>query len=492
MDFLDRFEPQAVIRHFVNICNIPHPSGHEEGVREYVRKCADEHGHDYHIDEGGNIIVYVKASPGCEGVAPYMIQAHMDMVPAKEAGSTHDFLKDPISLRLVDDHYLYANGTTLGADNAVGMMYMLTLMEDDTVIHPPLELLFTTREEVGLQGIREVDFSKISSRRMMNMDCGEPGVMCVSTAGAAQCLVKLPLTEEALCGSLFKLSVSGLLGGHGGLLIDSGRLSAVSAVGRILCAMARETSYNIIDAHCPRFSGIPTDMQVLLALPQDGVEKAQLACDRVAKELCAEYADPEKDLTVKLSTLDESADRPAGMLTADCSLALARLLYLIPFGVTRRDFREKETVLCSNNTVEVFCRDGFAQMEMMVRSPLDTVKQDVVDRIEMLAGLCGAQMILLDSFAGWPYRGDSPMQRLCRETYRELTGKELVIEKENACAETGPILGAIPDMDCIATAPYSKGAHTPKEHLDLETVGPFWEFLKLLLKKMCDSADDRI
>ena len=158
MDFLDRFEPKAVIKHFVNICNIPHPSGHEEGIREYIRKIADENGQEYFIDKGGNIIVYVEASPGNESLPPYLIQAHMDMVPAKEEWSNHDFLTDPISLKLVDNRYLYADGTTLGADNAVGMMYMLTLMEDKTVIHPPLELLFTTREEVGLQGIREVDF----------------------------------------------------------------------------------------------------------------------------------------------------------------------------------------------------------------------------------------------------------------------------------------------------------------------------------------------
>ena len=137
--------------------------------------------------------------------------------------------------------------------------------------------------------------------------------------------------------------------------------------------------------------------------------------------------------------------------------------------------------------VEVSIKDGFAHMEMMVRSPLDTVKQEVVDRIELIAGLCGSEMILLDSFSGWPYRSDSTMQELCRETYRELTGKELKTEKENACAETGVILGEIPDMDCIAIAPCSKGAHTTREYLDMDTVKPFWDFLVLLLKKMCIS-----
>ena len=483
MDFLDRFEPKAVIKHFVNICNIPHPSGHEEGIREYIRKIADENGQEYFIDKGGNIIVYVEASPGNESLPPYLIQAHMDMVPAKEEWSNHDFLTDPISLKLVDNRYLYADGTTLGADNAVGMMYMLTLMEDKTVIHPPLELLFTTREEVGLQGIREVDFSKIKSRRMMNMDCGDPDVMCVSTAGAAQCMVKLPLKETELKGEVLELSIGGLLGGHGGLMIDSGRLSAIAAMGRVMSELHKKVTFNIVDARCKRFSGIPSEMKAVISVAEDKTEKASQVIAEIEKEICAEYADPEKDLFIRLKKCTEiSYDK---MMDDETSQRFWELLYLIPFGVTKRDYKEKETVLCSNNMVEVSIKDGFAHIEMMVRSPLDTVKQEVVDRIELIASLCGGEMILLDSFSGWPYRSDSPMQELCRETYRELTGKELKTEKENACAETGVILGEIPDMDCIAIAPCSKGAHTTREYLDMDTVKPFWDFLVLLLKKMC-------
>ncbi len=483
MDFLERFEPKAAVKHFVNICNIPHPSGHEEGVREYIRSIADKNGHEYFIDKGGNIIVYVDASSGYEALPPYLMQAHMDMVPAKEKWSKHDFLTDPINLKLVDDRYLYADGTTLGADNAVGMMYMLTLMEDKTVIHPPLELLFTTREEVGLQGIREVDFSKIQSRRMMNMDCGDPDVLCVSTAGAAQCMVKLPLKETELKGEVLELSIGGLLGGHGGLMIDSGRLSAITAMGRVMSELHKKVTFNIVDARCKRFSGIPSEMKAVISVAEDKTEKASQVIAEIEKEICAEYADPEKDLFIKLKKCEQTSyDK---MLDEETGVHLWKLLYLIPFGVTKRDYKEKETVLCSNNMVEVFLRDGFAHMEMMVRSPLDTVKQEVVDRIELIAGLCGGEMILLDSFSGWPYRSDSPMQELCRETYRELTGKELKTEKENACAETGVILGEIPDMDCIAIAPCSRGAHTPKEYLDMDTVKPFWDFLVLLLKKMC-------
>lgn len=483
MDFSDRFEPKAAVKHLVNICGIPHTSGHEEGVRGYIKDFALKQACEYFEDECGNLIVYVAASPGCEDAAPYLIQAHMDMVAAKEEWSEHNFLTDPIKLKLTDGRYLHADGTTLGADNAVGMMYMLALMEDDTVIHPPLELLFTVREETGLEGIREVDFSKIKSRRMMNMDCGDPDVMCVSTAGAAQCLVKLPLRKTALTGETMEIVLGGLLGGHGGLMIDSGRLSAVTGMGMILSRMEKKVKFSITDAVCGRFSGIAQEMKVKIAVAPEDAETAKKAVSEIEKELKNEYEDPETGLFVSIEKY--SGTPYTEMLDEECSKNFIRLLWLMPSGVTKRDWREKETVICSNNTVEVTLGDGLMTMEMMTRSPEDGIKEETVDRIKAIACLCGAETEVLDSFSGWPYRSDSALQKLCREAYKELTGNELKAEKHNSCAETGVIAGFIPDMDCIAMAPLSRGAHTPKEYLDMDTVEPFWNFLVLLLEKLC-------
>ena len=158
---------------------------------------------------------------------------------------------------------------------------------------------------------------------------------------------------------------------------------------------------------------------------------------------------------------------------------------MMPFGVTKRDWEEKETILCSNNTIEVAFKENSVEMDMMVRAPGDAVRDELVDRIEILADLIGAELDVTDRFAGWPYRKDSDLQKICNEAYTELTGKILQVEKENACAETGIILGEIPDMDIVAIAPLSKGAHTPYEYLDLESVEPFWKLLNLMLKKMC-------
>ena len=234
MAILSGYRPAHIVRFFEEICGIPHPSGHEEALCAYIRGYAERYGHRCVGDAAGNLIVYMDASPGCEGAAPMLLQAHMDMVAAKAAGSQHDFLKDPIRLHIEEGHYLYADGTTLGADNAVGLVNMLALMVDDTVTHPPMELLFTVGEESGMSGIRQVDFQLLRSRRMLNMDCGDPDVMCISCAGSANCLVRLPLVRERAEGSGYVLEIKDLAGGHAGLMIDSGRASAVVLMGRLL------------------------------------------------------------------------------------------------------------------------------------------------------------------------------------------------------------------------------------------------------------------
>ena len=169
MTILNGYQPAHVVRYFEEICAIPHPSHHEQALCAYIRGCAERYGHRYVEDAAGNLMVYLNATPGYEDKAPMLLQAHMDMVSAKEPGSNHNFLTDPIRLHIEDGHYLYADDTTLGADNAVGLVNMLALMEDDTVVHPPMELLFTVCEEDGMEGIRQLDMSTIRSRRMLNI-----------------------------------------------------------------------------------------------------------------------------------------------------------------------------------------------------------------------------------------------------------------------------------------------------------------------------------
>lgn len=482
MYLLEAFEPHHVLRHFENICAIPHPSKHEEGVRAYVRDFAEKHGHSWRQDEKGNLLVNVAATPGYENVPPVLLQAHMDMVPAKVEGSDHNFETDPLKLRIVDGHKLYATGTTLGADNAVGEMNMLALMEDDTVIHPPLELLFTVEEEIGMLGIRAMDFSWIKSRRMINMDCGDPDVMCVMSAGSATCLTKLPVQREAIQGTPLELNVTGLLGGHSGLRIDEGRASAFQLSGRILSYLSEIVPVRVVDVKAPRFSGIANSMKTVVAVADCDVAVAQAKVQELYANLQMEYGSVEKNMVITIETTSKAYTE---MLCAECSERLVDLLYLLPYGVTERDWQEKETILCSVNCVEVILGEKEATLESMLRAPSDNLKMDLVHKMQHLAKLCGANLIVTDAYDGWPWRKDSPMQRSCQRLFEEMYHRPLTLEKANSCAETGPIAGAIPDMDIVAMAPLGRGAHTPEEYMDLDTVLPFWNFLTNLLATMC-------
>lgn len=469
------------MRYFEEICGIPHPSGHEEAIRSYIRGCAERFGHRCVEDSTGNLIVYVDATPGCEDAAPMLLQAHMDMVATKVPGSGHDFLRDPIRLHMEDGHYLYADGTTLGADNAVGLVNMLALMEDRTVVHPPLELLFTVCEESGMVGIRHVDFRLLRSRRMLNMDCGDPDTMCISCAGYANCVIRLPVVRERAEGVSYALEISGLSGGHAGLMIDSGRASAVVLMGRVLCALRRETAYRIASVDCGRVQAIAPEARAVLVMPADMEERARGVLKRLLPQLQEEYGAADPDIAV---TLERTAAVDMAM-DAESGARCAELLYLLPYGVVKRDHRDRSVILNSVNTFHVATSDGAVECEQMVRSPIDSLKWELVDRIGILAEILGAGMTVEDSCPGWPCRRDSELQTLCRRVYRRLTGEELKTEQVNSCAETGVIAGAIPEMDIVALAPWGRGAHTPREHLDVDTLQPFWEFLTELLRSMC-------
>lgn len=485
MTILNGYQPAHVVRYFEEICAIPHPSHHEQALCAYIRGCAERYGHRYVEDAAGNLMVYLNATPGYEDKAPMLLQAHMDMVSAKEPGSNHNFLTDPIRLHIEDGHYLYADDTTLGADNAVGLVNMLALMEDDTVVHPPMELLFTVCEEDGMEGIRQLDMSTIHSRRMLNMDCGDPDVMCVSCAGFVHYVMRLPVTAAGAAGQAYTLQIDGLAGGHSGLMIGTGRASAVVLMGRVLCELLRKVPCRIVSVDCERTMGIAPHMQAEIVLKPEQEPDARKVLEDLLAALREEYANTDPELSLTLEPLGHEADQA---MDEASGRRCAELMYLLPYGVMKYDGCDRDVILNSVNTVRVTCENGMVEYEQMIRSPIDAYKWELVDRLRILAELTGASLVVQDSYAGWPFRKDSPLQQLCCQVYNRLTGQELKIEKLNSCAETGEIAGAIPDMDIVALAPWGRGAHTPREHLDLDTLQPFWEFLTALLRAMCEEA----
>ena len=309
--------------------------------------------------------------------------------------------------------------------------------------------------------------------------------MCVSCAGFVHYVMRLPVTAAGAAGQAYTLQIAGLAGGHSGLMIGTGRASAVVLMGRVLCELLRKVPCRIVSVDCERTMGIAPHMQAEIVLKPEQEPDARKVLEDLLAALREEYANTDPELSLTLEPLGHEADQA---MDEASGRRCAELMYLLPYGVMKYDSCDRDVILNSVNTVCVTCENGVVEYEQMIRSPIDAYKWELVDRLRILAELTGASLVVQDSYSGWPFRKDSPLQQLCCQVYNRLTGQELKIEKLNSCAETGEIAGAIPDMDIVALAPWGRGAHTPREHLDLDTLQPFWEFLTALLRAMCEEA----
>ena len=478
---LDGYKPRAFMRAFEDIAHIPHGSGNEAGVARYIMDLAMARGLTPEPDEHGNVLIRVPASAGCEQVPPVLFQAHMDMVCAKDPGVAHDFTRDPLELYVDGDDVLYARGTTLGADNAVGVCLMLALMQEPDFVHPPLELLFTVEEESGLIGIRKFDFSKLKARRMVNMDCGDADVMCICCAGVLRCRLVLPLARRAYAGLKCTLSVDHLVGGHAGLRIGEGHANAVNLMGLVLRRLRAVCPLQVERVDSPTLSGIPTDCTAVVALPAQELEAAQAAAAALQQELRAHYGALDPEITITLTPSGEGAPRVLDGPTAD---ALLRLLCGIGYGATHLD-EDGVGVITSCCTLRMVTSEDELELCYSIRSAIDSEKWEQQKIARALCESCGARLEVTDEYTSWPVRPDSPIQALCKETYRALFGTEIKIVKSSGTNETGVLVGALPDMDAMGIAPTGRGAHTPTEHLYLREVEPVWRLFLAMLERMC-------
>ena len=475
---LEDFAPQRVLRHFEDICAIPHGSGNELALGEHILALASHQKLETQRDSAGNILVRVPASPGYEKVPSLLLQGHLDMVCTQEKGMNKDFLHEPIQL-VLDGHILRANGSSLGADNAVGLCNMMALMEADDLRHPPLELLFTTREEVGLEGIRQFDMTQLRSRRMLNVDMGDPDCMVIGSAGCGKFALEKYCEMTAADGQAITVGISGLQGGHSGLMAGKNHASALELAGRVLSALTNEMPARLASLQTVGTgTSIPTDVTLTLHVPCETTARALL--EQLAEQLYAELTEePECCISVKQAHVDAAAS------VAD-TRALADLLLLIPYGVSRRSTEHPEWVLCSSLLVQASYDADFFTGLFCLRANRDT---DLARYQLWLHTICRMTetscRMLGDWIPAWPEQDNSPLQQLCRSVYYGCFHEELAVEVEHGTVEVSVIAQAIPDMDIVGLAPKSRGAHTSEEHLYLDTMEPFWLFLTTLLEKMC-------
>ncbi|CAM3335129.1 aminopeptidase D (aminoacyl-histidine dipeptidase) [Xenorhabdus nematophila ATCC 19061] len=482
MSGLSTLSPQLLWDIFAQICSIPHPSYHEEALASHIIEWAKNK--EFHVerDEVGNILIRKPASKGMENRKAVVLQAHLDMVPQKNNDTQHDFAQDPIR-PYIDGDWITADGTTLGADNGIGMASALAVLADESVKHGPLEVLLTMTEEAGMDGAFGLKSGWLQADILINTDSEEEGEIYMGCAGGIDFVTTLTLSREALPTGYkaLQLTIKGLKGGHSGGDIHLGLGNANKLLARFLSAHADDLNLKLIHLQGGTLrNAIPRESSSIIAVPADKLEKLHQLKDSYLETLKNEYAVVETNLTLLLEEIATSS--PA--LTQDCQTRFLSILNTMPNGVIRMSDVAKGVVETSLNVGVVAMNEEKVEIICLIRSLIESGKTYVVEMLHSLATLSGAETIASGSYPGWQPDANSPVMHLVRETYHQLFDKTPNIMVIHAGLECGLFKKPYPDMDMVSIGPTIRGAHSPDEKVHIKSVGQYWQLLTAILKSI--------
>jgi dipeptidase D len=474
MSVLDASIP--VFRYFEEISAIPRGSGNEEGVSRYLAGFAERQGLNYVRDALNNVVIYKPGSPGREQEPPLMLQAHMDMVCEQTGCCGHDFLSDPIRL-IREGNILRADGTTLGADDGAGVSWMLAVLADGSLSHPPLECVFTVGEETGMDGARGLKKDLITARRMIGLDGHGETVTCVSSSGGRRLLARCPIIFSENTAPCYLLTVTGLRGGHSGNCIDQGLGNAIKLGFRMLYQLLERG----VDIRVIRITGgakmnaIPREFAVLFA-SAFSAPMLEKYVDNIAADLKEELIEADPGLTIGL----EAADKVSSAITQEDTGALITMGYLLPDGMLARSPKLGIPFASLNLGVLVQTAENI-DFDYCVRSPVRSMREDISRRIEAVSSIFGGFIQVQNDYDGWSYTETSPLRDALR---RVLAAKGVALEEQatHGGLETGVFKGRYPQMDIITYGPRMSGCHTPDEQLELDSFLRSYENLTRVLE----------
>lgn len=476
---LKDLEPKEVFFYFEEICGIPHGSGNVEQISNYLVNFAKDKNLEYYQDFMKNVIIIKEASEGYEAEEPIIIQGHMDMVAVKKPDCSIDMKTEPLRLA-VDGDNVYAEGTSLGGDDGIAVAYALALLASDSIAHPRLEVVLTVDEETGMDGARGIDLSMLKGHKLLNLDSEEEGIFLTSCAGGARVNCALPLGRSMRKGMFYEVTVCGLQGGHSGSEIDKERGNSNCLMGRLLAECLKEENGALVkltgglaDNAIPR----ETEAQLLIWKEEEAFEKAVTDFEsKVKKEL--ESKEPDFQVLLKKGGQAEKA-----VFEEAANRAAVRLLAALPNGIQAMSMDVKGLVETSLNMGIVRTAETEMQVEFSVRSSIESAKEALIRKVEIIAELCGAESTVSGAYPGWAYRKDSPLRETLVRVYREMYGKEPEIQAIHAGLECGLLAEKIADLDCVSLGPDMKNIHTTEETLSISSVKRVWEFCVEVLKQ---------
>ena len=496
---LEGLEPPALWEIFGQLSSIPRPSKHEERVLAWLKDFAQTHNLEWVQDEVGNTIIRRPGTGGGENASPIIIQGHVDMVTEKNADTVHDFMKDPIRLVREDD-WITADGTTLGADNGIGVCTALAVLQlPATTKLPPIEALFTVDEETGLTGAFGLDGSLLKGRTMLNLDTEDWPEIFIGCAGGGDSVITLDLEKEAAPtgGVLVEIAVAGLLGGHSGLNINEDRGNAVKmaaiTVEAVLQAAPGAKLVSLKGGD--KRNAIPRECLALLILPTDQVDVVKSAVLQIESELKSEYSPKEPELSVTLHT-SSSTSLATTVITSSDTTRLLTLILTLPHGVIKYSHSVPGLVETSTNLAAVrplsssddstTSKKVAYHIQCSTRSSLMPALERTRGTIRRVSGLCGAAVEQDEAYPGWTPEPDAEIVALTQHVIGQVAGKQPEVKAIHAGLECGIIGEKLPGCQSVSFGPTIRGAHSPDERVQISTVKPFWEATLKLLETLAD------
>lgn len=481
-------EPKVVFENFYGITRQPRPSKHEEKIRAYLLDWASAHGVEAFADETGNVIMRSPATPGYENLKGVILQGHMDMVPQKNADVCHNFETDPIET-WVDGDWLKAKGTTLGADNGLGVAMALSILESKDIKHGPLELLVTYDEETGMTGAGALKSGVLNGDILINLDSESEGELYVGCAGGLDATAKAsyvgkPEPEGHKC---YSLAVKGFKGGHSGMDIILCRANANKIAARVLFELITKADVKLIDMEGGTLrNAIPRECFATVYVPDDRTGLAEKIVKEVYEEVKAEYSVTDPDCIFVFEPY-----RPAEGETCsadDCkyveegdALRFIRAIMACPDGVERMSDQMPGMVETSNNMAMVRIAGGEFFVCSLLRSSVDTAKRQLALKMESVFSLAGAETVFSGGYSGWAPNASSPILHTMKKVYCDMFGKEPAVMAIHAGLECGILGGTYPNWDMVSCGPTLMSPHSPDERAYIPSVQKVWDFLKAVL-----------
>lgn len=480
---LNKLSPSHLWGYFEQITQVPRRSKHEEKILEYLKNFARENGQSFVQDSVGNIVIYAPATAGYENSEPVILQSHVDMVCEKNSDVEFDFDNDPLKI-YIEDGYVKAHGTTLGADCGIGMATALALLSDKTIERPALEALFTVDEETGLSGADGLDFSMLHSKRLINLDSEDDGELFVGCAGGKDTVGRFDLEYRPSPRGVvaINIAISGLKGGHSGDDINKQRANAVVLLCRFLFENFNNFNMNLshIDAGGLR-NAIAREANAFITIQKSTLPYFEEYFAKFVADVKNEYRVSEPDMNIRYDIADVV---PNQIVERSLFLAVITSVYTMPCGVMAFSQDLPGFVESSTNVASIKIKDEFIEVTTSQRSSLDSKKEYIANIVMEIFEGCGAEVEQSKGYPGWSPNAESALLESFKSSYRNMFKDDIKVKVVHAGLECGLFLEKSPRLDMVSVGPTIRNAHSPLEMLEISTVEKFWNLMVDVLKNM--------